>query len=51
MVRYQRILTDPNLFTRDKKKFDATTSALAKAEMELAKAEERWLELEMLRGG
>jgi ATP-binding cassette subfamily F protein uup len=51
MVRYQRVLTDPNLFTRDKKKFDATTSALAKAEIELAKAEERWLELEMLRGG
>jgi ATP-binding cassette subfamily F protein uup len=51
MVRYQRVLTDPNLFTRDKKKFDATTSALAQAELELAKAEERWLELEMLRGG
>jgi ATP-binding cassette subfamily F protein uup len=49
IVRYQRVLTDPNLFTRDPKKFQATTSGLAQAEVELAKAEERWLELEMLR--
>jgi ATP-binding cassette subfamily F protein uup len=49
IVRYQRTLTDPNLFTRDKKKFDATTSALAQAEAELARAEERWLELELLK--
>jgi ATP-binding cassette subfamily F protein uup len=49
MVRYQRVLTDPNLFTRDPKKFHATGSALAQAEADLAKAEERWLELEMLR--
>jgi len=49
MVRYQRVLTDPNLFTRDPKKFQATTSALAQAEIDLSKSEERWLELEMLR--
>ena len=49
ITRYQRILTDPNLFTRDKKKFDATTSALAQAENDLSRAEERWLELELLR--
>jgi ATP-binding cassette subfamily F protein uup len=49
MVRYQRVLTDPNLFKRDPKKFQATTSALAQAELELARAEERWLELELLR--
>ncbi len=51
IVRYQRVLTDANLYTRDRKKFDTTTSALAQAETELARAEERWLELEMLRGG
>ncbi len=51
IVRYQRMLTDPNLYTRDRKKFDATTSALAAAETALARAEERWLELEMLKAG
>jgi ATP-binding cassette subfamily F protein uup len=49
LVRYQRVLTDPNLFTRDPKKFHATTAALAQAETDLARAEERWLELEMQR--
>jgi ATP-binding cassette subfamily F protein uup len=49
MARYQRVLTDANLFSRDPKKFHATTQALAKAEADLAKAEERWLELEYLR--
>ncbi len=51
IVRYQRMLTDANLYTRDRKKFDATTSALAAAETALARAEERWLELELLRAG
>jgi ATP-binding cassette subfamily F protein uup len=49
MARFQRMLGDPNLFARDQKKFQATTQALAKAEADLAKAEERWLELEMMR--
>jgi ATP-binding cassette subfamily F protein uup len=49
MARLQRVLTDANLFSRDPKKFQATTLALGKAENDLAKAEERWLELEMLR--
>ncbi len=49
MARCQRMLSDPNLFVRDPKKFNATTAALAKAEAELAKAEERWLQLELLR--
>ena len=51
IVRYQRVLTDANLYTRDRKKFDATTSGLTQAETALARAEERWLELEMLRVG
>jgi ATP-binding cassette subfamily F protein uup len=49
MAKCQRVLGDGNLFARDPKKFHATTQALAKAEAELAKAEERWLELEFLR--
>jgi ATP-binding cassette subfamily F protein uup len=49
MARFQRMLADANLFTRDPKKFHATTLALAKAEADLAKAEERWLDLEVLR--
>ncbi len=51
IARLGRVLTDANLFARDPKKFHATTMALGKAETDLAKAEERWLELEMLREG
>jgi ABC transport system ATP-binding/permease protein len=42
-------LDDPGLYARDRKAFDATSAALAAAQMELAAAEERWLELEVLR--
>jgi ABC transport system ATP-binding/permease protein len=42
-------LADPGLYARDRKAFDATSAALATAHAELATAEERWLELEMLR--
>ncbi|MBK5962309.1 elongation factor 3 [Rhodoplanes elegans] len=42
-------LADPKLFARDRKAFDETSQAAAKAEAELAAAEERWLELEILR--
>ena len=45
----QKKLDDPNLYTRDRKAFDAATEAIAKAQAELAAAEEKWLELEMLR--
>jgi ATP-binding cassette subfamily F protein uup len=45
----QKKLDDPNLYARDRKAFDAATEAMAKAQAELATAEERWLELEMLR--
>ncbi len=50
IARFARVLSDANLFTRDPKKFHATTQAMSKAEAELAKAEERWLQLEILRG-
>ena len=42
-------LAKPDLFTRDPPAFKAASEALERAEAEKAKAEERWLELEMLR--
>ena len=49
MAKLQKVLADPNLYTRDPKKFTATGTALAKLEADHATAEEQWLELEMLR--
>jgi ATP-binding cassette subfamily F protein uup len=43
------LLDDPGLYGRDRKRFDATSSALADAQHKLAEAEERWLALEILR--
>ena len=45
----QAILADPDLFTREPKKFEQASAALTKIETDLAAAEDRWLELEMLR--
>jgi ABC transport system ATP-binding/permease protein len=42
-------LDDPGLYARDRKAFDQTSAALAAAQQELSAAEERWLELELLR--
>ncbi len=42
-------LADPALYARDRAAFDKATGALATAQTELAAAEERWLELELLR--
>jgi ATP-binding cassette subfamily F protein uup len=42
-------LEDRELYARDRKRFDATSSALADAQHKLADAEERWLALEILR--
>src|SRR5579872_4083240 len=49
IARLQRVLDDPNLYAKDRKKFDDTSAAIARAHEELSAAEERWLELEMLR--
>jgi ATP-binding cassette subfamily F protein uup len=49
IAKLQRILADPALFTRDRPAFDKASSALTKAQGELHAAEERWLELEMLK--
>jgi ATP-binding cassette subfamily F protein uup len=48
--RLNERLADPALYARDRAAFDKTTAALATAQTELAAAEERWLELELLRG-
>ena len=49
IAKQQQLLDDPDLYTKDRKKFDAASSAIAKAQEELAAAEDRWLELEVLR--
>jgi ATP-binding cassette subfamily F protein uup len=46
---HQKLLDDPQLYAKDRKRFDATMVALAAAQAKLGEAEERWLELEMLR--
>ncbi|HWL04026.1 MAG TPA: ATP-binding cassette domain-containing protein [Xanthobacteraceae bacterium] len=45
----QAELDDPSLYTRNRAAFDKASAAIAKAQEELTSAEERWLELEMLR--
>jgi ATP-binding cassette subfamily F protein uup len=42
-------LSDPNLYARERAAFEQTSAELAGAEKDLAAAEERWLELEILR--
>jgi ATP-binding cassette subfamily F protein uup len=49
IAKQQKLLDDPDLYAKDRKKFDAASAAMAKAQEELAAAEDRWLELEVLR--
>jgi len=49
VARLQASLADPDLYRRDPKRFQSMTDALAKAEAKRAAAEDRWLELELLR--
>jgi ATP-binding cassette subfamily F protein uup len=49
IAKQRRHLDDPNLFQKDRKKFDQASDALAKAQRELQEAEDKWLELEVLR--
>jgi len=48
-VKLQERLADPDLYTRDRKAFNEASDALAEIGAKLGVAEERWLELEMLR--
>ncbi len=45
----QKRLDDPELFARDRAAFDQTLTALADVQAKLNDAEDRWLELEILR--
>jgi ATP-binding cassette subfamily F protein uup len=49
IAKQQKRLDDPDLYAKDRKTFEQVSSAIATAQMELAAAEDRWLELEMLR--
>ena len=49
IAQLRTILADPDLYARDPGRFEKASATLAQAETELAKAEDRWLELEMLR--
>jgi ABC transport system ATP-binding/permease protein len=49
IVKQQKLLDDPQLYTKDRTAFDAASAAIAKAQSELEAAEEKWLELEMRR--
>ena len=45
----QERLAEPHLYARDRKAFDAISASLVAAQAELAAAEDKWLELEILR--
>ena len=45
----QRKLDDPTFFSRDRVAFEQATTALGGIQVKLAEAEDRWLELEILR--
>jgi len=49
IARLQRRLSDSNLYRKDPNGFRMLTESLTKAQADLAAAEERWLELEMMR--
>ena len=49
IAKQQRHLDDPNLYRKDRKKFDTASDALTTAQKELQEAEDKWLELEVLR--
>jgi ATP-binding cassette subfamily F protein uup len=48
-AKLQALLADPLLYAKDPARFVAASTAFTKAESDLADAEERWLELEILR--
>jgi ATP-binding cassette subfamily F protein uup len=49
IAKQQRHLDDPNLYKKDRKKFEQASDALTTAQKELQAAEDKWLELEVLR--
>ena len=49
IAKQQKLLDDPALYASDRKMFDEASRAIAKAQEKLVAAEDRWLELEVLR--
>ena len=49
IARHDATLSDPDLYTRDRKAFDRATTNADRARSLLAAAEEEWLELEAKR--
>ena len=49
IARLQEIMADPQLYARDPERFQKASAALAAQQAELAAAEDRWLELELLK--
>src|SRR5258705_1339290 len=49
ITKQQRILDDPDLYKKNRSNCDSASDALTKAQKELAEAEDKWLELEVLR--
>ncbi|WP_112663003.1 ATP-binding cassette domain-containing protein [Microvirga flavescens] len=49
IAKVQEILADPELYTRDPARFQKAMDTLTALQTELSTAEERWLELEMLK--
>ena len=49
IAKQQKLLDDPELYSKDRKRFDQASQAIAAAHDKLSEAETRWLELEMLR--
>ncbi len=49
IAKQQRHLDDPDLYKKDRKKLDRASDALSAAQKELQEAEDKWLDLEMLR--
>jgi len=47
--RLERLLADPGLYAKDRDAFTAAGAALVKAQADLARTEEEWLRLELLR--
>ena len=49
LAQLHQRLDDPSLYARERQSFDEASAALAATQTELAAAEEKWLQLELLR--
>lgn len=49
VARLQSVLADPELYTKDPKRYEASAKALSEQQASLESLEEEWLELEILR--